>query len=310
MARIQKRELPPLEPTEVRIRTQVSLISPGTERAFFLGLPNTTQIYPQFTGYNNIGEIVDVGGQVSGLEPGMRVASPTHHASLVQALGSDTYPVPGGVEDQIASFFNLTSIALQGVRKARIEIGECVAVFGAGLVGLLAAQLAQLNGALPITIIDPEAKRLAFAQEVGVSALASPNGLTGDAAPSVVIEATGHPNAVNTALALAATGGRVVLLGSTRGVTPEVNFYRDVHRKGLTVIGAHDIARPQYESHAGYWTQSDDRKVALRLLAAGRLQVEPLITHQLPWDDAVSAYETLRSWDANALGIILDWRGH
>jgi threonine dehydrogenase-like Zn-dependent dehydrogenase len=73
------------------------------------------------------------------------------------------------------------------------------------------------------------------------------------------------------------------------------------------VIGAHDIARPAQESHAAYWTQSADRELALRLLADGRVNVGPLITHRFAASDAASAYELLRNWDATALGIILDW---
>lgn len=305
---LQSRTLPHLKPEEICIRTQTSLISPGTERAFFLGLPNTTQTYPQFTGYNNVGEVLAVGEAVADFAPGIRVASPSHHASIVHAPASETYRVPDKLDNKTASFFNLVSIALQGVRKAHIEVGEPVTVIGAGLIGLLAGQLAHINGALPVTVMDRDASRLAFASAVGLKpVVASVAGGDISEAP-VVIEATGHPDAINSALALAAPGGRVVLLGSTRGVTGEVNFYRDVHRKGLLVIGAHDIARPHYESRPGYWTQSDDRRVALRLLAAGRLRVEPLITHQIAWNEVDSAYEPLRNWDAGALGIILNWQ--
>lgn len=307
---LQERNLPDLKPDEVLIRTHTTLISPGTERAFFLGLPNTTQVYPQYTGYNNVGEIVAAGDAVTDRPLGMRIASPTHHASRVKTTSAETYPVSDSLDAVTASFFNLVSIALQGVRKARIEIGESVAVIGSGLIGLLAAQLAQLNGGLPVTVIDRDDGRLSYSRALGLNAVVARRE-TGDMAlapPNVVIEATGHPDAVNSALALAAPHARVVLLGSTRGVTGEVNFYRDVHRKGLHVIGAHDIVRPQRESYPGYWTQADDREVALRLLAAGRIRVDPLITHRFAWHEAASAYDLLRSWDTSSLGIILDWR--
>jgi L-iditol 2-dehydrogenase len=307
---VHERTLPELGVGQVRIRTSTTLISPGTERAFFLGLPNTTQIYPQFTGYNNIGTIVEVGPSVSDREVGMVVASPAHHASLVQIDATETSRVPDGVENERAVFFNMVSIALQGVRKARIEIGENVLVIGSGLIGLLAAQLARINGGLPVSVADRDLSRLEFAHALGLDTLhMAPGHNEGDGASfPVVIEATGHPDAVNTAFGVAAPFGRVVLLGSTRGITGEVNFYRDVHRKGLHVIGAHDIARPVKESYPAYWTQAADREVALRLLAAGRIDVAPLITHRFSSDDAPDAYGMLRNWDASALGIVLDWK--
>ena len=76
---------------------------------------------------------------------------------------------------------------------------------------------------------------------------------------------------------------------------------------GLTLIGAHDSARPQRESTHAFWTQVDDQRVALELLARGRLNVQPYITHRFPWQDAPAAYNILKSWDKSALGILLDW---
>jgi threonine dehydrogenase-like Zn-dependent dehydrogenase len=222
---------------------------------------------------------------------------------------------PGGLPDELASFFNLTSIALQGIRKARVELGEPVAVIGAGLIGLLAVQLARLQGALPAISIDQDPQRLEFADAVGVDAALVADDhlparlaeLCGGDGAAVVVEATGHPDAILTALTLARPFGRVVLLGSTRGETDHVNFYRDVHKKGLTLIGAHDSARPRQESTHGWWTQHDDRGIALKLLAQRRLLVEPLITDRFAWHDALAAYETLKSWNRAALGLILDW---
>ncbi|HXF64735.1 MAG TPA: zinc-binding alcohol dehydrogenase [Caldilineaceae bacterium] len=315
VAELQAAPLPRPQDNELLIRTRVSLISPGTERAFFLGLPNTSRQYPQPSGYSNIGEVVAVGAQVQGWKPGDRVASAAHHAAYVTVEAAKCLHVPDALPDEPACFFNLTSIALQGIRKARVELGEAVAVVGAGLIGLLAVQLARLQGALPAVSIDQDPQRLEFADAIGVdAALVAGDDLAprlaelcdGEGA-AVVVEATGHPDAILTALTLARPFGRVVLLGSTRGETDHVNFYRDVHKKGLTLIGAHDSARPRLESTHGWWTQHDDRRIALQLLARRRLQVEPLITDRFAWQDALMAYETLQSWSHTALGLLLDW---
>lgn len=307
--------IPTPAPTELLIRTRTSLISPGTERAFFLSLPNTTENYPQPAGYCNVGEVEAMGEQVTGWQIGDRVASQGHHAAYVLADAATAHHVPTGLSDEYAPFFNLASIALQGVRKARVELGEPVAVIGAGLIGLMALQLARLQGALPAISIDQDEGRLDFASQSGADVMIVANeGLTsellkhtGSNGAAVVIEATGHPNAIQTALDSARDFGRVVLLGSTRGETDHVNFYRDVHRKGITLIGAHNRARPQHESTHAFWTQYEDQRVALELLARGRLNVQPYITNRFAWHDAPAAYELLRSWNKNSLGIILDW---
>ena len=120
---------------------------------------------------------------------------------------------------------------------------------------------------------------------------------------NVVIEATGAPALVVTALQLAAAGGRVILLGSTRGDTERVNFYRDVHKRGIHVIGAHESARPQHEDSPGYWTKRREQEVCLELLARGRVNVAPLISHRYDWRDFPKAYERLADWDQQALGM-------
>jgi 2-desacetyl-2-hydroxyethyl bacteriochlorophyllide A dehydrogenase len=307
--------IPTPGPKQLLIRTRTSLISPGTERAFFLGLPNTTQNYPQRAGYCNMGEVVTVGDQVSGWQVGERVATAGNHAAYILAAADNALHVPNDLSDDEAPFFNLASIALQGVRKARIELGEPVAVIGAGLIGLLALQLARLQGALPAISIDQDEGRLDFASQSGADHLLLPGEgvaselarATGSEGAAVVIEATGHPDAILTALDCTRPFGRVVLLGSTRGETDHVNFYRDVHKKGLTLIGAHNSIRPQRESTPAFWTQYDDQRVALELLARGRLNVKPYVTHRFSWKDAPAAYDILRSWDKSALGILLDW---
>jgi 2-desacetyl-2-hydroxyethyl bacteriochlorophyllide A dehydrogenase len=310
--------IPAPGPTELLLRTRVSLISPGTERAFFLGLPNTTGSYPQKAGYSNIGEVVAVGSAVTDRQVGDRVATNGFHAAFITADVAACRPVPRGLADDQAVFFNLASIALQGVRKARIELGEPVAVVGAGLIGLLALQLARLQGALPAISIDQDGDRLQFALRTGADAALPADDqvttllaeLCGGEGPAVVVEATGHPDAVPSAFAYARPLGRVVLLGSTRGDTEAVNFYRDVHKKGLTVLGAHNNARPRHESSPGFWREADDQRVALDLLALGRLHVTPYITHRFAWSDAGEAYALLHSWARTPLGMILDWTTH
>lgn len=313
---VQGCEMPSAGKGELLIRAVISLLSPGTERAFLLGLANTSARYPAGSGYSHVGEVVEVGLGVEGWAVGDRVASRARHRMYASMPAETCNHIPEGLADEKAAFFRLGSIAMQAVRKARIELGEPVAVLGSGLIGLLAMQLARLNGGLPVVIVDKDTRRLAFAAALGAdAALPADEGVKGAAeeacggeGPAVVFEATGHPEAVPTAFDLARFGGRVVLLGSTRGETEAVNFYRDVHKKGLTVLGAHESARPSQDSAPGWWTHKRDEETVLRLLAGGRLAVEPLTTHSFAWREAASAYEMLARWEPGMLGTLLRWQ--
>lgn len=299
---------------QVLLRARKTLISPGTERAFFLKLANTAPEYPLCPGYSFIGTVEALGEDVAHLQLGQRVACPAAHASHAIVDARACLPLPEDLPDDEAAFFNLLAIAMQGVRKARIELGESVAVLGAGLIGILALRLARLSGGLPVIGIDLDADRLALAGDLAADeTLPAGNGLQ-DAlrerlggGANVVIEATGAPELVVTACQLAAERGRVILLGSSRGDTPSLNFYRDVHRKGISIIGAHEITRPRHENSPGYWTQISEQQVCLELLARGRVDGEPLITHRYNWREFGAAYAHLRDWDKSALGIIITW---
>ncbi|MBI2503580.1 MAG: zinc-binding alcohol dehydrogenase [Candidatus Latescibacteria bacterium] len=305
---IEERELPEPGLGEVLLEAERTLISPGTERAFLLNLPNTSGRYPQRPGYNFAGKVVALGPQVEGFSPGQRVVAAAPHAAHALVRAAQVCPTPEGVLTESAVFFNMGTIALQGVRRARIELGEGVAVVGQGLVGLLALKLSRLQGGAPLIAVDPVESRLAQSKQCGADLALTPQQAQELVElPPVVIEATGAPEPINNAFQLARPGGRVVLLASTRGET-QVNFYRDVHRKGLTVLGAHNSARPGLESHQGVWTWMDDCKAVLRLMELGRLGVEDLITHRVRAREAARAYGLLKEWDPSLLGVVLEWK--
>ena len=309
--------LPPLGDDEVLVATECTLISPGTERAFLLGLPNAQGRYPSRPGYSNIGTVIEAGKAVTNCKVGERVASTQGHTSHFIASPNRLLKVASvDVPAEEAVFFNLGAIALQGIRKARIELGEAALVLGQGLIGLLSIQLSKLSGAMPLIAADLTDSRLEISNGMGADYTLNPedadfseqlSDATKGNGPSVVIEATGHPDAVSTALDAAGWGARVVLLASTRGETPNVNFYRDVHKKGLIIYGAHNAIRPRQESSPNFWTLEDDSLLLLSLIAQRRFNVAPLISHRVRGEDAPKAYQLLMEWNPGLLGVILQW---
>jgi L-iditol 2-dehydrogenase len=169
---------------------------------------------------------------------------------------------------------------------------------------------------MPLVAVDISDKRLAISRNGGADAGLNSRAqdfqtrltaATDNRGPAVVFECTGLADPVTAAFDLCADGGRVVLLAGTRGLT-RTDFYRDVHRKGITIIGAHSGARPQSERRPGAWTQREDTQVALKLLLSRRLDVRSLITHRHAGADAAKAYANLIDWKEDLMGVLLDWR--
>ncbi|MDA0836839.1 MAG: zinc-binding alcohol dehydrogenase [Planctomycetota bacterium] len=300
---------------QVLVKSRYTLISPGTERAFLLAMPNTSIKFPTTYGCNNVGEIVELGEGVEDLKVGDLVASSGPHCEYVVVSQDRAIVIDQEIDLRRAAFFNMVAIALQGVRKAQIELGESVLVIGQGMVGNLALQLSRLSGGLPVGATDTEPTRLELSKVCGADFtfnardddLARKLADITNGGPAVVIESTGHPIPVNSAFQYAGWHGRVVLLASTRGETEKVNFYRDVHKKGLTILGAHAGVRPRHDNSKGFWNWNADCKVALDLIASERLKIEPLISHEHSADDAAKAYDLLVKWLPEFTGGLLKW---
>ena len=179
-----------------------------------------------------------------------------------------------------------------------------------GIVGLFAVQFACLSGATDVFAVDLQQDRLSIASVFGASktftnAKECLEELT--IKPSVVIDATGNPNVIPIALELCKERGRVVILGSPRGVTKEIDFYKTVHKRGLQVIGAHDYIRPVETSSYGFWTWQDDANIVMKFLQKRRLQTEQIPIKKYDVKNAENAYNDLLL-NKCAMVPILDWR--
>jgi 2-desacetyl-2-hydroxyethyl bacteriochlorophyllide A dehydrogenase len=301
-------DLPPVGPDQVLIETHYSAISPGTELAFLHHKPNTPGKYPYYPGYSASGRVLDKGPGVNSLAIGQHVACSIPHSSYYVVDALKCVPLPEAMKDLDASIFRLISIALQGVRKAQVQLGWDIAVLGLGPIGNLAGQLSRAAGAAYVEGIDPLAWRRDLARQCGFDAVAdSVHGTTTKEGFNGVIEATGVPDAVPSALKLAARLGHVVLLGSTRGETLNVNFHRDVHKKGLTIIGAHDSIRPATDDHLSYTSQRTDDTVGLKLLAGGRIRTDSLLSDVVSPKEAAEAYWRLMDRDEQLMLIVFKW---
>ena len=306
---VESFDLPPLEAQQVLIETHYSAISPGTELAWLHHKPNTPGHYPYYPGYSASGRVLERGAAVTGLAVGQRVVCPIRHAAHFVIEADRCTPLPDTVSELDAAIYRLISIVLQGIRKAQIQLGWDVALLGLGPIGHLAGQVARAAGATHVHGIDPIAWRRELAIQAGFDAVSDLSAIADlNDRFQAVIEATGVAEAVPTSFQLAGRLGHVVLLASTRGETEQVNFYRDVHRKGVTIFGAHDAIRAQTEDYQGYTTQQTDNLTALKLLAGGRVQAAPLISAVVPYQQAAAAYERLARREEELMLIVFQWR--
>ena len=305
-------------PGEVLVENQYGLISPGTELAMFtqthVGFARKDFGYASFPfhpGYASVGRVLLTGRDVDAVREGDLVYVRGKHAShAIVPAGRSLLRLHEDMSLQHAPFAVIARIALTAVRLSDVRLGHTVAVFGQGLVGNLAAQLMILSGARLVIGIDAVPERLAISRTCGIDACVNPvaeyladrvNDITNGDGCQIVVEATGNPEAAPPAIRTASQMGQVVLLGSPRG-SAEIDLYFDLHRTGVSVIGAHGSRQPD----ASQFGDPDPDELMLDFIARERLKVAPLLTHVLPASQADAAYRGLLDEKGAFLGVLLD----
>lgn len=305
---IEEHNMPVPGPGQVLVESLYTTISPGTELAWLHNMPNTSGKYPYYPGYSGCCRIIGKADDVENFEVGQVVVCNASHSSHLAINIDRCIALPENVSQLDASAFRLASIALQGVRKAQIQLGDDVCVVGLGPIGNLAAQLSKVAGAGYVEGIDFVDWRRELALKCGLDT-ASASWEEAGLKPGydIVIEATGASKAVLDAFKLAKRYGKVILLGSTRGNTDDVNFYKDVHVKGLTVIGAHESCRASADNSGYFHTNRNDEETVVKLMAQGRIRTDLLISETDSVDNASIVYERLSKKDQKLMLATFSW---
>jgi hypothetical protein len=171
-----------------------------------------------------------------------------------------------------AAFVIIAAMGLGGVRKLELELGESAMVMGLGLLGIFAVQFCRLSGAYPVIAADPNPERRALALRLGADYAFDPmasdfveqvKAVTKGKGVQATVEVTGVAAAMKQALECASWMGRISLLGCTRVSDCAIDYYQQVHRPGIKLIGAHNFVRPKMESYPHHWTHQDDCKAIL-----------------------------------------------
>jgi 2-desacetyl-2-hydroxyethyl bacteriochlorophyllide A dehydrogenase len=300
-------EIPPVGGADALVRTICSGVSSGTEMLAYRGeLPTDLQIdegigalagtftYPFRYGYSCVGVVEAHGEHVDDLSVGDVVFAFQPHQERFVVRASELIAV-GALDPRRAAMLPYVETALQVTLDAGQVLGETVVVVGLGVLGLLVATMLQRAGGRVIAI-EPCGWRRAIAAELDCTVV-EPGEAENVAAVPLVVECSGNPDALSSALGLLAHEG-TALVASWYGSKPvSLPLGGDFHRRRLTIRSTQVSSIPS--SLAGRWTKSGRLAHAVDL--ARTLPLELLATDTVPFEQAADGY---RRVDAGESGLV------
>jgi 2-desacetyl-2-hydroxyethyl bacteriochlorophyllide A dehydrogenase len=320
---IRERALPALASGQVRVQTLCSAISPGTEMLVYRGqFPRDLTVdesigalagafaYPLQYGYAAVGRVVERAPDAGAEWAGRLVFAFQPHASHFVAAPEALLPVPDGINAETAAFLPNMETAVNFLLDGQPLIGERVAVFGQGIVGLLTTALLARFPLARLITLDRFAKRRAASLDLGAHLSldpAAPDALAqlrgpGDGA-DLTYELSGSPAALEQALAATGFAGRVII-GSWYGQKrAELDLGGRFHRSRLRLISS-QVSTLTPQLHAR-WTKARRLAVAWERLRSA--QPARLITHRFPFTEAARAYELIDQRPEETIQVMLSY---
>lgn len=315
-------------PGEVRVATALSAVSAGTELLIYRGeappdlaadatLPALAGDlrFPLEYGYAAVGEVIETGPGVDSGWRGRRVFAFEPHRSLFVRPPSELLPVPAGVAPEAAVFLPNVETAVSLLMDGAPIVGERVAVFGQGVVGLLTAALLARSPLETLVTVDRHERRRRASLELGAGESLDPGAADFDArldaalagagehsGADLAYELSGNPEALDRALAATGFGGRVVL-GSWYGrKRASLDLGGRFHRSRIRLLSSQvSTLAPEL---GGRWSKARRLRVAWEMIR--RLRPERLVTHRLPLAEAAGAYELLDRHPEEAIQVLLE----
>lgn len=325
-AKLLEVELPALGDGDVLVKTLYTAVSAGTEYANLIGEKNINgsrelcnTVFPRTMGYSGVGIVEKTGKNVKSVAVGDRVIIYFgKHMKYNVINENNVYKIRyDSVPSQEASLFVIACFPMLAVRRTRLEIGESVIIAGLGILGLICVQLCKAAGAVPVMVSDPNPERRRLALETGADLAFDPTDdnfiqdvrqASNGKGTDVIIEVSGVNTAIGQLLDCSARFGRTALLGCSRKLDNNVDFYHQVHAAGVSIIGTNNCARPVYESRPGCWTYFDDCEALGKLVSAGRINLKPLINEIHSPSEAFEIYSRLAFDYKNfPIGVLFDW---
>ena len=321
---VQDEPVPEPGRNQVLVRSRVSAVSVGTELWRYVNGGHYGG-EGSACGYNTAGVVEAVGADVAGFQPGDAVFTPQPHAELVLADAHQVVRLPPNVDFESGAFTYLPTLGLHALRSADYQAGDNVLVVGQGIVGLLAALVAQMVGARVVALeLDPS--RRAVARDAAVSCVVDPlasdarlemQQVFGDVGPDVVVETSQAWAGLTAAMDLARVDTRIAVLGIYR-TEPTEETAREVlratfmdrdrfHNQRVKLIACSNDPGAEYPPGVVRWTIQRNMQYIAAQIGAGALTPARAITHRVRWDELGNVYERLAAGDRGMLGVTLHW---
>jgi threonine dehydrogenase-like Zn-dependent dehydrogenase len=308
-------ELSDLREGQVRIDTEFAAAKHGTEHEMLTGQASARGPYDRELGLHRspvgdqgkfgsftvgnmfVGTVTEVGAGVAGYEPGERVLGYGGFRE-VQTCGTKyLWKVPAGISWKSAVCLDPADFAMAAVRDGKVRIGDAVAVFGMGAIGLMAVQIAKLSGADPVIAVEPLANRRAAAEACGADMTLDPTacdaGLevrlaTDKRGVDVAIEYSGNLGALQAALRAVAYGGTVVCGGFPPPYPAGLDLGAEAHLNIPNILFSRACSEPDREHPR--WDNARVYATCWRLICDGKVTGEPVVAPVVEFDDAIPAY--------------------
>ena len=308
----QECESPPLAAGQVRVKSLYAAAKHGTEMSQFKGYASPRGCfdselrifdhqgegvqYPVSLGNMGVGQVVELGPNVTRLKEGDRVFA--YGPFREEHVWPETARrLPADVPWQAAVCLDPADFALGAVRDGHVRIGDAVAVSGLGAIGLIVVQFCRLAGAHPIIALDPLANRREAARAGGADLVLDPTqcdaGLeikqaTANRGADVIIDYSGHPAAMQQALRGVAYRGTIVAGAYPAAWTTGIDLGAEAHMNRPHIV----FSRANSEPNPDHPNWDNDRiyDVCWRILAAGQVDCQPIVQPIVSFDDLLDAY--------------------
>lgn len=323
---IEHYDIPEPGPGQLLVEHEASAISAGTELAVYTGvhqwLNDPTRTWPRFPftpGYSGVGHVAKLGEGVTSHKVGDRIIYEARHEThgiVDLSRRALAHPIAEHVPSKVAAFATLARFPLTALVQSGAVAGQAVAVFGLGTIGQITLRLFSAAGAYPLIGIDPVGFRRKVAEKISGAVALDPSAgdlkaalreLNGGELPDIVVEATGVPNTVNTAMDVVTSGGKVVMVGSPRGVAGDVDFYWNLHGRSIQLIGAHGSAIGLDPREKFPFVRDRGMRLITHLLESGKVVLDDVITHDANGAEAHALYEGLLKQREEYLGVAIHW---
>ncbi|MFQ3588549.1 MAG: zinc-binding alcohol dehydrogenase [Fimbriimonadaceae bacterium] len=300
-------------PGEVRIRCEFGVEKHGTMQAFYRGYANARGrwdpemllhrtgegmlwSYPVPLGNMQFGRVAACGPGVDNLAEGDRVAVGAPFQPEVVAPASGVWPMPEGTDWTDMALLDPAEFALGAIRDGHVRLGDAVAVFGLGAIGLCVVQLARAAGASRIVAIDPIASRREIARATGADDAIDPAGTdvglalkeTIRGGPDVVLDFSGSVHALQAALRGVAYGGTIVLGAFPPPFGAGLDLGAEAHMNRPNVVFSRACSDPNPDHPR--WNHRRIQETAYDLILSGRLQGGKIVGPTVPFDTLLDAY--------------------